>query len=241
VTAPPGHELEVHPDAAALVEGAANRLAALLARNPWPRLVLAGGRTPLPVYSRLAGRPGPVGWERVRFTFGDERCVPPDHPDSNYGAVKKALFDPLGTDPSRVIRIRGEDPPGRGAEKAHRALVEWAERVPLFDVVLFGLGADGHVASLFPAGSWPSFGVRLAAATRHPGGMDRVTLTPAALRSTGITVFLVSGEEKAPAVRDALTAGEAHPGVPSRMVVEKGGRALWLLDRAAASLLPARS
>jgi 6-phosphogluconolactonase len=239
VSPPAGHELSVLPDAPSLVEEAASRLAALLAAVPWPRLVLAGGKTPLPVYARLAGTPDRVRWGRVRFAFGDERCVPPEHPDSNYGAVTSALLDPLGIAPSRVIRIRGEDPPERGAEKAHRALVEWAERVPLFDVVLLGLGADGHVASLFPAETWPSFGTRLAAATRHPGGMNRITLTPAALRSTGITVFLVAGEEKAPAVRDALTAAEAHPGVPSRMVVGEGGRALWLLDRGAASLLPA--
>jgi 6-phosphogluconolactonase len=220
------------------VEGAAERMAGLLATMTWPaRWVLSGGKTPIPVYVRMASMPR-VPWGNLRFTFGDERCVPPEHPDSNYGAARTALLDPLGVPSERVLRIRGEDPPERGAEKTHRMLVEWNERVPLFDLVLLGLGEDGHVASLFPAESWPDFGSRLAAWTRHPSGGDRITLTPEALRSTRITLFLVSGAGKAKAVRDALGAEEPTPRVPARMVSGAEGRVLWCLDRAAASLLP---
>jgi 6-phosphogluconolactonase len=234
---PEGHEIVVVPDPAALVHEAAERLASELSAMTWgPRFVLSGGKTPLPVYVRLSAA-GSVDWSRVRFTFGDERCVAPDHADSNYASVKSALFDPLGVAGDRVVRIRGEDPPERAAEKAHRELLDWAARVPLFDLVLLGIGADGHVASLFPADAWPAFGNRLAVAASHPGGGDRVTLTPAALRSTRLTCYLVSGEGKAAAVRTAFAAPEPTPRVPSRMVAGEG-RNLWFLDRAAASLLP---
>jgi 6-phosphogluconolactonase len=136
----------------------------------------------------------------------------------------------------RLIRIPGEYSPEKAAEKTHKMLLVWAQRVPLFDLVVLGLGNDGHVASLFPAEEWPDFGVRLAVATAHPSGQPRVSLTPAALCSTRCTMFLVSGAEKAEAVRDSLQAPEASPHHPARMVSTHS--AIWLLDRSAAALLP---
>ena len=166
----------------------------------------------------------------------DERCVPVTDEESNFRMANEALFAPLGVPTDRLIRIPGEDSPEKAADKTHKMLQVWAQRVPLFDLVVLGLGNDGHVASLFPAEEWPDFGVRLAVATVNPSGQPRVSLTPLALQSTRCTMFLVSGAEKAEAVRDSLQATEASPRHPARMVSLKS--TLWLLDRAAAALLP---
>jgi 6-phosphogluconolactonase len=238
---PEGHEIRVFEDKTAFLDGAAEIVVSTLGRAPaGARVALAGGSTPIPLYERLSAPTlrDRVGWQRVRFTFTDERCVPPDDKESNYRMARETFLDPLGVSGDRVIRIRGEDPPEKGAEKAHRTLLGWAQRVPMFDLVLLGLGPDGHTASLFPADAWPDFGARLAFATKHPGGQDRITLTPEALRSSRRTVFLVSGESKTEAVARTLTADEATPRTPARMVVGASRLALWLLDRAAASGLP---
>jgi 6-phosphogluconolactonase len=221
-----------------LIAGAASLvIEALEGSGSYPRLVLAGGSTPVRLHESLGGhRTNPV-WKHLRVTFSDERAVPPDHEDSNYGMAERTLIRPLGIPAKSVLRFRGEDGARRAARKAHLELVSWAQRVPLFDVVLMGLGEDGHVASLFPGEVEPDFGSRLAAGTRHPGGDDRISLTPQALRSTRRTFFLVSGEGKAEAVARALTAVEPSWEIPARVVVGKNG-ATWLMDEAAASRLP---
>jgi 6-phosphogluconolactonase len=239
--APPvGHEIRVFEDNTSLLDGATKAvIGELEAAGSYPRLVLAGGSTPVGLYERLVRSSGDtIVWSRVRFTFGDERSVLPEHESSNFGMARRMLLDPLGIQPERVLRLHGENPAEKAAQKAHRALIEWAQRVPLFDVVLLGMGQDGHVASLFPSEEWPDLGARLAVATKYPGGDDRVSLTPQALRSTRITVFLVSGSDKARAVVSALTADGVSARVPSRMVVSESSRALWLLDAASASQLP---
>jgi 6-phosphogluconolactonase len=220
------------------VQGAVKMiLDALHTSGSHTRLVLSGGNTPAALYQELSSPvvKSHVDWRRVRLTFSDERTVPPDHPDSNYRMARETLLDPLGIPEHRVIRLRGEDPAPAAAVKAHASLVRWAQRVPLFDVVLLGLGEDGHVASLFPGTPWPDWGLRLAAATRHPDGADRITLTPHALCSTRNTFLLVAGESKADAVRDALTAPAPTPERPATMV---GAPVVWVLDEEAASRLP---
>ncbi len=236
---PEGHRLRIYEDKTALMDAAADSFTDSLAGAPsGSRVALAGGRTPFPVYERLSAPTlrNRVPWKRVRFVLTDERCVPVTDEESNFRMANEALFAPLGVPTDRLIRIPGEHPPERAAEKTHKMLQVWAQRLPLFDLVVLGLGNDGHVASLFPAEAWPDFGVRLAVATAHPGGQPRVSLTPAALRSTRCTMFLVAGAEKAEAVRDALLAPEASPRHPARMVVTPN--TLWLLDRDAAALLP---
>lgn len=234
---PSGHELRVFGDRNSLIENATGLLIeALREAGTYPRLVLAGGTTPVRLYEALSGSPGDPLWSRLRITFSDERAVPPGHVDSNFGMAERTLIRPLGISAERVLRFRGEDGAEKAARKGHKELLSWAQRVPLFDVILMGLGGDGHVASLFPGDHEPDFGSRLVVATRSPGGDDRISLTPEALRSTRRTFFLVSGENKAEAVARTLTAGDPSWRVPARVVVGKGG-ATWLLDEAAASKL----
>ncbi len=238
---PGGREIKIFPDKLSLMEGGAEFMAAQLGANEGGvRVALSGGHTPIPFYARLSAPTlrAMVNWRKVRFTMIDERCVPPDHEESNFRMARETLLGPLDIPADRFIRFRGEDPPEKAAEKAHKMLLAWAQRVPLFDLVFLGLGEDGHVASLFPADRWPDFGTRLAAATRHPSGQNRITLTPRALRSTRATMLLVTGENKAGAVRDTLAATEPSPRHPATMVLPPGGKVVWMIDEAAAAELP---
>ena len=181
-------------------------------------LVLAGGNTPKRCYELLAG--GEVKWGRVTVLFGDERCVPPDDPDSNFRMARESLLDRVA--PATVHRIAGELGPDEAAAAYDRIVGALA---PL-DVVLLGAGEDGHTASLFPghpelqARGW-AVGVR--SAPKPPP--ERVSLTLPALQGARHVIVLATGSGKADAVAKARR-GE----VPSGMIAG----ALWLIDRAAA-------
>jgi 6-phosphogluconolactonase len=181
-------------------------------------LVLAGGTTPLRCYELLADMD--LKWGRVTVLFGDERCVPPDHPDSNYRMVHETLLSKVA--PASVHRMAGELVPTTAAKDYGRIV---GSLVPL-DVVLLGVGEDGHTASLFPghpalrAGGWTT---SIHDAPKPPP--QRVTLTLAALRGARRVIILATGAGKA----DAVTRAKRHE-VPSGMIA--GAR--WLIDRAAA-------
>jgi 6-phosphogluconolactonase len=181
-------------------------------------LVLAGGNTPKRCYELLAG--ADVAWGRVTVLFGDERCVPPDHPDSNYRLAREALLDRVA--PATVHRIAGE----LGPDEAAAAYDRIVGALSPLDVVLLGAGEDGHTASLFPGHpelQAKGFAVGVRDAPKPPP--DRVSLTLPALRGARKVIVLATGAGKADAVASARR-GE----VPSGMIAG----ALWLLDRAAA-------
>jgi 6-phosphogluconolactonase len=184
-------------------------------------LVLAGGTTPARAYRLLAGRPLP--WGRVTVLFGDERCVPPDDPESNYRAAREELLDRVH--PGSVHRMAGE----LGAEEAAARYDEIVRGLSPLDVVLLGMGPDGHTASLFPghpALSADGCAVAVHGAPKPPP--DRVSLTLRALREARRVVLLVTGADKAEALARAVR-GE----VPAGMIPG----AECLADRAAAGRL----
>jgi 6-phosphogluconolactonase len=222
-------ELEVVDDA----EGAAQRVAELLAEaaRSAQEIALTGGSTPGRAYE-LAAELEPE-WSDAGVWWGDERCVPPEDDRSNFGLAKRTLLDNLEREPGRVHRIRGEDAPEAAAAAYDREL-----RGMMLDVVLLGLGPDGHVASLFPDAPGLDEAERLAipAEPKLNPYVERVTLTPPALRSARRIVFLVTGAEKAEVVERAL-AGPPQPAVPGSMIRSAGGETLAVLDRDAASRL----
>jgi len=212
-------------------------------------VALSGGSTPRRLYEmiaeRAAGRAG-VPWETVHFFFGDERMVPPDHRDSNYGMARTALLSQIPLPESNVHRIAGEAPHAEVAAQeyeldlraffaTHRALVG---PFPRFDLVLLGLGADGHTASLFPGSTAVWEQQRwVTSAFVEKLGAHRVTLTPPVLNGAAHVLFLVAGEEKAETVEEVLL-GEFDPGrLPSQIVRPKEGHVTWLIDEAAARRL----
>jgi 6-phosphogluconolactonase len=219
-------ELHVLDDPA----GAVGELLAEQARRGGS-IVLTGGSTPGKAYERAAALES--DWSKVELWWGDERSVPPDDERSNYRLAKETLLDRLTAQPAAVHRIRGELEPADAAGELDKEL----EDVRL-DLLLLGLGPDGHVASLFPGS--PQLGIEDRHATSGPAGLepwvDRVTMTMPELRSASRIVFLVSGESKAEAVARAF-GGEITPEVPASLVLSTSSPVEVFLDRPAASKL----
>ena len=209
-------------------------------------IALAGGRTPRAVYERLAQGGTPIiDWTKVHVAFGDERLVPPDHADSNYGMARAALLSRVPVPEAQVHRIQGELPTTAAAAAAYgEALADAFSlapgSVPVFDVVLLGIGADGHTASLFPGTPALHEKVCLAIGVQAPAPpVDRVSLTFPVLNAAREVVILTAGADKAVAVRRALADDGDVDTCPVRGIQPPGGRVTWHLDRAAASALAA--
>ena len=225
-----------------LAEAAAHNFAARAAEAIEDRgrfaVVLAGGSTPKTAYEILArDYAETVDWSNVHVFFGDERTVPPDHEDSNYRMAREALLDhvPVGS----VHRMRGELPPDEAAASYEDELRGFfgAEGLPRFDLILLGIGGDGHTASLFPETSALEVADRWVAANPVLKlDTTRVTLTVPVLNVALTVNFLVAGEGKAEALKEILE-GDADPRTyPAKLVQPPGGPA-WMVDRAAARLL----
>lgn len=195
-------------------------------------VALTGGSTPRRAYE-IAAELEP-DWSRVAVWWGDERCVAPADERSNYGMAREALLDRLRTPPAAVHRMQGELGPDRGASEYTRELAE----LDAFDLVLLGLGSDGHVASLYP--DQPTLDVTdrraIGAGARLEPFVDRITLTLPVLRSAREVLFLVAGEGKAVAAAAAF-AGPPTPKVPGSLARAELGATRAVVDRAAAALL----
>jgi 6-phosphogluconolactonase len=198
------------------------------------QIVLAGGSTPRAAYERAASAGTP--WSRATVWFGDERCVPPDDDRSNYAMAKATLLDPLGAAGPAVKRIRGELGPSAAAAEYEEELR--AAETPRLDLLLLGLGPDGHTASLFPDQEALAERSKLVVGVEQPGReplVSRVTLTLPALASARRIVFLVTGAEKANAVAAAFGPGaKPEPHVPASLLPPLTDAITVLLDAPAA-------
>jgi 6-phosphogluconolactonase len=204
-------------------------------------LVLAGGDTPKRLYERLVGD-REIDWPRVEFFWGDERAVPPTHPDSNFGMSRAALLDPLCIDPRRVHRIEAEradlDAAARDYERelARIAGGEPGGTPPALDLVLLGMGADGHMASLFPYTEALSEARRWVVANDVPALASwRITATFPLLDRARTVLVLVTGAAKAAALAAVLEGPWDPERLPSQRLRTRGGRTAWCVDAAAAS------
>ena len=217
-------------DAEALAAAAAQMILETACERPAVGILLAGGTTPRRAYERVAAQSTAADFAGVHLWFGDERAVPPDHPDSNHGMVAQAWLTPMGYPPALVHRIRGELGGAEAARVASEELRAQAGDTPRLDLVLLGIGTDGHTASLFP-GDPAVDAPGLFVAAR---GGARVSATVSLLSAARRVIFLAAGAAKAAPVAAAVTGPRRE--IPASLVT--AGEVVWLLDRAAAQDLP---
>jgi 6-phosphogluconolactonase len=245
-------DVVVLPSADALAEAVAERFVARAeaAIRATERLVvaLAGGSTPARTYALLASPrfAARVDWSRVHVFWGDERCVPPDDPASNYRMTRETLLDHVPIPPSQVHRLRGEDAPPHAAaayELEVRRALATLEGPPVtgpgrcFDLVLLGMGDNGHTASLFPGLTAVREASRWVVA-EHVAEVSawRLTLTPPVINTAAEVVFAVSGAAKAPMLRRVLDGPRQPDALPAQAIAPRNGPT-WLVDAAAAAEL----
>ena len=192
-------------------------------------LALAGGRTPKDTYALLAGRcRDKIPWPSVHLFWGDERCVPPVDPDSNFRMASEMLLERIPIPPGNVHRILGERPPELAAEAYERELRVFfpaGASLPAFDLVILGVGADGHTASLFPGSSALEESKRWVMAVEAPGGVPcrhRVTLTLPAINASKGVLFLITGADKGRTLRDLCRDSVIPAATPAGRVCPEG-------------------
>ena len=210
------------------------------------RVALSGGSTPRAMYKQLAGETyrTQVDWGKVHVFWGDERCVPPEDPESNYGMARRELLLRVPIPPLHVHRMEAERGDlGRAAQEYEEVLREHldldARGLPRFDLILLGVGADGHTASLFPGAEKLHETSRWASTPVGPTGKRRMTLTLPVLNAARRALFLVVGSEKAGILRVVLEENPEPP-LPAQLVAPAEGGRWFLVDGAAAALLSRR-
>ena len=213
-------------------------------------VALAGGSTPKTLYGLLASDPllqAKLPWRKIQFFFGDERHVPPDNPESNFRVANEAMLAKAPIDPKQVHRVKAEK---RNAAEAaaeyeddlRASFALAAGQFPRFDLVLLGMGPEGHTASLFP-GTKALKEERRLVVCNWVGKFytDRITFTPPVLNNAARLIFMVHGEEKAPALKAVLEGPYEPDQLPAQIIHPEQGKVLWLVDPTAAGMLAPRA
>jgi 6-phosphogluconolactonase len=205
-------------------------------------IALSGGSTPEILYTFLGDEfSDTVPWDFVQLFWGDERCVPPLSPESNYGMVKTALLDKTGPGQDNIHRINGENDPETEAKRYSeliRAKLPSRDGMPVFDLVLLGMGEDGHTASIFPGMMNLLESEKICSTANHPvTGQTRITLTGRVINNAEAVVFIVTGEKKAAVLRQVINREPGSERYPSLHINPVYGSLDWYLDREAARYL----
>ncbi|MGA8149743.1 MAG: 6-phosphogluconolactonase [Terriglobales bacterium] len=242
---PPPEDLRIVEDAAELFRTAAGEFLRLASQAVESRgrfcVALSGGSTPKKLYSLLAGgQAGVVPWDKSYFFFGDERHVPPDDPESNYRMVNEAMFSKVPVPPENVFRVHAEKDAAVAAREYEETLRSFfnqqANQLPRFDLILLGVGPDGHTASLFPGSAALNESKRLVVANWVEKFKTwRITLTFPVLNHAACVMFLASGADKAGILHEVFENPTAN--LPSQKVRPEHGRLVWLVDRPAVASL----
>lgn len=239
-----GVDLKILPDNAALAQAAAQEFhlvakAAIRERGRFS-VALSGGNTPRAIYSLLASEHKELPWDRIHVFFGDERHVPPDHPDSNFLMASESLLSKVPIPENNVHRVRAELDADAAATEYEQEVVNFfhlgKHDWPRFDLIDLGIGEDGHTASLFPgSNALTETSRRVVANWVEKFKTFRITFTFPVLNHAAEVVFLVSGADKAQILSEVLRPGTQK--YPAQGVQPENGRLLWLVDQDAGSLL----
>lgn len=257
-------KIQVFPNPNDLVADVALQVLSIAQRSVDERgifsFMLSGGSTPRLLFERLSD-PAYIrnlDWEKAQVFWGDERCVPPEHKDSNYRMARETLLDKVPIPPENIHRIHGELNPRAAAERYEDELGESFQfkndrghggdqpvtDFPVFDLILLGMGADGHTASLFPGSNALSEKEHWFVAVAHDAAMPplvaRVTATPGILNAGSNVFFLVTGEKKAARLAQVLEGPFRPEDLPAQLVKPENGQLTWFVDQEAASGLSSR-
>ncbi|MCX6353446.1 MAG: 6-phosphogluconolactonase [Candidatus Aureabacteria bacterium] len=246
----PGHDraknvIEIYADRESMSRAAAELFARRAGEAVRTRgrfiAVLSGGETPRRMYALLAAQPleGSINWKNVHVFWGDERCVPADNPMSNERMARESLLDHVPIPPDQVHPIRCEKSPHRAAVRCEKFIRSFFERGdPRLDLVLLGLGENGHTASLFPGSAVLEERERWVAEVTVPGqDVARVTMTAPLINLARMVVFLVSGSLKSRILHDVLEGPRDTARYPAQLIQPEHGELLWMADREAAGEL----
>lgn len=231
--------LHLSPDPAAVAAAFARYFAEQLAQEAGRFTVaLSGGSTPKLLFEHWTRHyADALDWSRVHFFWGDERCVAPTDPDSNYGVTKALFLDPANIPTANIHRVLGEADPAGEARRYSQEIAEWVPQeagLPVFDLILLGLGDDGHTASIFPHQLELLQADQLCAVATHPtSGQERITLTGKVLNQARRVAFLVTGAHKREKVTAILHDRQAHMAYPAAHVQPVTGELHWFLDQEA--------
>ncbi|HEX4794357.1 MAG TPA: 6-phosphogluconolactonase [Humisphaera sp.] len=235
-------QIKVLPDVAAIAHEAAEVIvesaAQAVAREGRFSIALSGGHTPETLFALLADEPyrSKIDWSKVEIFFGDERCVPPDSPQSNYGMAKRTMLDRLPIPPDQIHRMRGEIDPQEAAKEYGQMLKEKFGDGGL-DLVLLGMGDDGHTASLFP-GTDALHERQHRCVANHVPKLNtwRITLSAPFINRARCVVILVAGADKSDRLTQVLEGPRDPDNLPIQLIQPENGHLLWLIDAAAAGM-----
>lgn len=233
----------VFADAEAVARAAADRFVAAASRAISARgrfsVALSGGNTPLPTFRLLASEfAEQVDWSNTQVFWVDERGVPPSHEASNYGAAKRELLDHIPIPPDNIYRMEGELPPKAAAESYIRTLDAYFGHKRQLDLILLGMGADAHTASLFP-GDDALRSIMPVTVVPREDGITRLTLSAPMINEAREICFLVSGAEKADILWEVHHTAPDPLKYPAQLIHPVDGQLVWLLDEAAANYVDA--
>lgn len=219
------------------------KMAADQARRGSPfSIVLSGGSTPELLYSVIGDHfSASIDWEHIHFFWGDERCVSPESPESNYGMAWRTLLGRISIPPSNVHRIRGENEPSNEATRYSEEIALHTRKrngLPAFDMIILGLGEDGHTASIFPSNPGAMGSDRICEVAYHPDTLQkRITLTGRVINNAGLITFIVTGRKKAAVIEKIINKKPSAFSFPASGIVPTDGKLVWMIDKEAASLL----
>jgi len=245
-------EVRVVPDTASLFQAAAKEFvsqaeAASKAQGRFT-VALSGGSTPRGLFSLLAANyRDRLPWDKIFFFWSDERHVPPDSSESNYRMAYESLLSKLPVPQSNIFRIPAEEPDARQVAAEYEETVRRFFQVPQgafpqFDLILLGMGPDGHTASLFPESSAVHQKQGLVVSTWvEKLKTDRITFTAPLINRAKVVMFLIAGADKAEALREVLEGNQPAEMYPSKLIHPAGGRSIWLVDQSAAATLSRKS
>ena len=205
-------------------------------------IALSGGKSPKGLFKKISKKyKDEIPWERIHFWWGDERCVPPTHEQSNYKMTKEYLLDLISIPETNIHRIKGEENPEKEAKRYSgemNSTLNSRGKDPVFDLIILGLGEDGHTASIFPDQLELFEHPENCAVTEHPlTGQKRITITGNVLNNANQVFFLVTGESKALRISEIMNDSEAAKLLPAYYISPTNGELIWFIDEAAASLI----